>query len=698
MRRQNNFLKDVKCIDDALIIVWKNGLCGYKTLEGQMITEFKYDDANCFTRGFAKVYKNNFIGLIDIYGNEVIDLIYQKVEELSYYIFKVQKDYKWSMINLLNKKPLLKEYDKISSYSEGLICVEFKNKIGFMNENGVEIIPISYDYIEFDLDWGSEVFPFFNNGYVLLGKGKSHILFNKNGKELISYIPVCNKNNYSELYKLPELINGFALLKIDNRYLLLNNEGETIIDIESEFAQFMTNEIIIIKDISKKYGCYNTSGELIIPSIYDEITCIDNTLFRVKINNNFGIIDSYNNIIIPIIFSRIIYVCDNWVIVTKNNKYGVINSHNEKIIPIEYERIYFSTFNDGIGKIVTIMKDNNNLEETCTGFINECGEIVIPFGYNNCWVDDFHDGLAIIHKDGKYGFINSYGNLEIQMIYDEIEPFKNKLAKIRIDDKYGYIDNKGTVIVPIIYDEVESFKNGLLTVKNEDKIGVVDFNGKEIISVIYDEILRCDDLDETYSEFIKNGKLIIAKSKFKYELFDFEGKVIVEKNKYSSISFCESGLIKISITINKASGFGSNYDDIPSFNDIEFCKYHRFGYIDCNGIILIPPQYEIVEGTKEGILKVSSGYQNDLYGLFDYNKNEIIIPLIYKTIQIVEAGLLKVQNVNSKFGYVDTQHKTIIPIKYDDISVFFENKAIFQLNGDRGYIDESGNILKVFNM
>jgi len=61
--------------------------------------------------------------------------------------------------------------------------------------------------------------------------------------------------------------------------------------------------------------------------------------------------------------------------------------------------------------------------------------------------------LFSVQKDGKYGIVDSKGNIIAPTIYDEPIYFINeKVAKISKNKKYGVIDKKGRVIVPVIYD------------------------------------------------------------------------------------------------------------------------------------------------------------------------------------------------------------------------------------------------------
>ncbi len=70
---------------------------------------------------------------------------------------------------------LEKEYDEIYFVSEDLIKVGYKDKYGFINKSGKEIIPIKYDYIEE-----------FSEGLARVGLNDKEGFLDKTGKEVVS--------------------------------------------------------------------------------------------------------------------------------------------------------------------------------------------------------------------------------------------------------------------------------------------------------------------------------------------------------------------------------------------------------------------------------------------------------------------------------------------------------------------------------
>ena len=97
-------------------------------------------------------------------------------------------------------------------------------------------------------------------------------------------------------------------------------------------------------------------------------------------------------------------------------------------------------------------------------------------------VDAFIVGLAKVAINGKYGFINTLGEVVIPCEYDDADHFSEGLATVRINGKYGYINKSAELVIPCIYDNKwGSFYNGLCQVKEGEICKVINTQGKVII-------------------------------------------------------------------------------------------------------------------------------------------------------------------------------------------------------------------------
>jgi hypothetical protein len=71
-------------------------------------------------------------------------------------------------------------------------------------------------------------------------------------------------------------------------------------------------------------------------------------------------------------------------------------------------------------------------------------ELVIPYQFDHA--TGFSDGLALVKKDGKFGYINAQGTVVIGIQYDFATPFRNGSATVKKDGKLRKIDKSGSFI------------------------------------------------------------------------------------------------------------------------------------------------------------------------------------------------------------------------------------------------------------
>lgn len=145
--------------------------------------------------------------------------------------------------------------------------------------------------------------------------------------------------------------------------------------------------------------------------------------------------------------------------------------------------------------------------------------LLVPFFMNAqelkelSYVGTLHDGYAPVKKNNQWGFMNAYGELEINFRNDLIENEKvstgidlgvatqkypvmqenRAIIKRNIDgvNYYGFIDEFGKVVIEPQFLNVSLFKNGkALALKlDEEELGKNEVLGKRVISYKYDVVI-----------------------------------------------------------------------------------------------------------------------------------------------------------------------------------------------------------------
>jgi len=136
-------------------------------------------------------------------------------------------------------------------------------------------------------------------------------------------------------------------------------------------------------------------------------------------------------------------------------------------------------------------------------------------------VFDFYEGYAIIERSGRSFVIDETGNIAFSLEGTGIDfaanesgiiRFREGLAPIKADasGKYGFIDTNGNVVIPFIFDfQQRGFRCGLsATIRSIAQTGYVDSAGNVVLSL---SIPR--DGGIAYGDFYEDSAIVfISKS------------------------------------------------------------------------------------------------------------------------------------------------------------------------------------------
>lgn len=284
------------------------------------------------------------------------------------------------------------------------------------------------------------------------------------------------------------------------------------------------------------------------------------------------------------------------------------------------------------------------------------------------------------YDNGKWGVINSYGELIVKASYDDmiVIPDSTKAVFICAYDvnyaegtyKTKAINAKGKDIIQG-YETIEAITNidknknsyyesNVLKVKKDGKYGLCDFSGKEILASEYESIEPIQG--------IKNSLLI--KKDGKYGLCENTGNVIIEP-KYNKIEKIENNNKNGYIVVNEENKYGIIGVDKTVVLE---CKYEEIKPIASNELFAVKNsnKYKIINKSGE---KVLNDEFDDIQGI----NGENIIAV-----------------KNGKAGVVNKSGDTKIKFNYEEIKAAGAN-YIAKKNDKFGVIDENGNEKIAFN-
>ncbi|MFL5753861.1 MAG: WG repeat-containing protein [Bacteroidia bacterium] len=242
----------------------------YRIGKGLLVPEGSFSDyATGGNPRYLKLKKGNNWQLFDTQKLRLLPLSYPDIRETetdpgdSLPVFVVQKE-KWGLADANGKLLIPCDYDALSS--EFPLRATKENKCGIFDRNGKVIIPCEYDSIENKVVVAMRSGSLEEAEVYRLKKNEAYTYADRNGK-------ICEDVKYTTLHR------GFS-------------------------------------------GRYGPASQL---------------LFQVKYNDKWGIVDSSNQIVIPFIYDELGELVNGNLAARKDGKAGAINLKNEIVFPFSYD-------------------------------------------------------------------------------------------------------------------------------------------------------------------------------------------------------------------------------------------------------------------------------------------------------------------------------------------------------------------------
>ncbi len=231
----------------------------------------------------------------------------------------------------------------------------------------------------------------------------------------------------------------------------------------------------------KKWGYLDTEGRVKIECKYDKVTEFNGGYAAAEVRGNFVVLDQIGTEY-PVNVDRV----DNVKhfseglapVYTVDNRAGFIDTYGNVVVEPQYESVGY--FSGGFAWVKTFDKR--------IGFINRQGEVVIQPQFTKA--NDFspHDGLARVELDGRWGYVNEYGEMMYVDDSEIIGTFYEGLCKGRKDDLVGFFDTNGEWVIPPKFQAVRDFKNGYAAAKSGDQWGLINKDGEWVLNPEYEAV------------------------------------------------------------------------------------------------------------------------------------------------------------------------------------------------------------------
>lgn len=356
---------------------------------------------------------------------------------------------------------------QVKSFREGLAPYRHSGDYGLIDTTGQIICKPQYEEIE-GFSGGVSLVTKFDGSYRTYG------FINKEGREVVP----ASYDYGDRLFERSTRIPGVLLVRKKNLYTAYNYQGEILLpERYTMVSSFRDGRSLVFRD--GHYGFINKSWEEIIPAEYEEAKEFQRGRALVKKAGLWGMIDLEGQSLLDFQYESIANLSGlNRLLVKSNGLYGHVSVEGEILIPA----IYGSLGRLKEGRMKMILGDLH-------GYINSEGQVIIEPEYE--WAGDFSQGRAIAKKDGKWGHIDTLNQVITPFKYDKTAPFGNGYGGIQMGALYGKVNLKGKIIIPCAYHGIGHFKAGVAPVlKREDgkKLrGLIDTNGRIVLPCQYEE-------------------------------------------------------------------------------------------------------------------------------------------------------------------------------------------------------------------
>ena len=668
-----------------------------------------------------QIYKENGkFGIKDAQNKVVVNPIYRDIKTSKFGVFAMQSiEQKWAIFNSEGVQISAFVYDRMEQNLPNIIEVRQGAKIGLVNEDGKQLIPVNYHkitpigkvYLAQKTAVNNSMQPIaFEYRGAIVTKGNVTGFIDQNNKMILpmQYEKIKATANF-------ELANGIidivGLIVVKNgQYGIVNQSGQSVIIAQYNYINALNRLGLGELQKNGKKGLYNKKLEIVIEPKFDEITILNDQLFAGKLNNIWTIYDSKKADKVYAEVDGIYPFANGFSRIKKGAKWSILSPDGNVLLPFEYsgvtpfgqnvllekEHQRFIYTSNGMVKpynflsVISWRNLNDKLKPAQTlegkfGYINDNGTFVIDAIYDEA--KDFDQGVAIVKKDNLYGFINEKGEL-IQPIAYQIPNLNQKPTTLLVQKKslYGYMDYQGNQLIDCQYESIAPFGK-FMRAKRNGKWGWIDQQEKAVIPFQFDFIENYEKGKERF-RYQNDGKL----GWINYQTTKNELQTLSEWADDIEISEADVRNVRVGNyfgLINQSNEFiiPVRYETKIVFDKFEkaVVKENGFwGMVDKGGNIVIPTIYQ--ERFRFGKNQLACVLKNDKYGVVDYNGN-IVIPTIYDSFIYTDYEYWTVKK-NNKYGITDDKGQLIIPIEYEKVFPYINHLALAKKDGQWGYINE----------
>lgn len=713
-------------------VVEKEDKFGILDADLKTVIPLLYEDLHCYKLEYCLAKKNGKWGVIDGQGKTIVPHEYRDIEYSKDATYLVSLDYKWGVINQANEVLMPFHYGGLKYVGGNRYLGKTGRYWQLIDEHGTTVSEQKIDRIK----RGNTA-----NG-VIFKKEKKWGLIGANGQVLLEaiyddirwfireeqyQIALVKQEGKYGLYHLSdgwieaiqyERINRVSddkphyIVSLDKLQGYKENRERTILDIK--YQQIYSIKVdgehyLKVKNQEGRIGLFDLEGQMILPMEYIKMGLLTkpggspmNLLFLKK-ESSAEIYDLQKRSLVINSQEEIKHLEHN-AFAIRNDQWRLVFLDNPTYKGQVYDdiEVFKDKKDDAFGlkptrfyKVKKLQEQDGQKLKPKYGLIDAKGKEVFPPEFLSFRFLD--EQFMLCNKNNRYGFYDLQQDTFLGIAYESILPVENGFivsSKLESQEKvqYGLIDKELNAVIPMQYDRLEN-NGGGFTAQLDGKYGLLDSSGAIRWPFEYDGLV-----------VNSASNLVFVKEQGKWGIKDLEGKQMVEpmlehpwlskesplpiqrKGKYGYLNYLGKEIVPCEYD------YAENFKEQMAIvgND------QLYGVINLKNELLVPINYDtIVRSAFDENFVVAKRKKKEetlQWGVFT-PKGESLLPMVYDTIWWEYENKTYVLGRQGQFGLVDKRGKELLPIQYEELSVWDHRMIYVRQNGKQGLLDKRGREL-----
>lgn len=470
---------------------------GYLDTLGGVVAAPEYGFTLDFVNGAGIVFCNGKWGMLNTSGQEVLPCQYDGIEFLPNSNNRMVRVYvqepKYGLIDTLGQLRVRTMYEQLGSFAEGRLAVNNADNWGFVNIDGLEVIPCRFREVQN-----------FQEGLAAVRLGRSWGFIDKQGDVEIDFLyrragnfsngltwviaengKAGFVNRQNEFVIQPrfdrayDFYKGVARVVEDGKFTLIDTLGRYLLRQRfTDIGPFNQHGVAVVSYGNERvrYGLINLQGQMLSTEDFLGIEVFSEGLAVAKGKDGYGYIDTTGRLVIPCRYSRAGNFSEGRAVVQLAGQCGYIDAQGNEIIPCRYSRC--QDFSGGRAVVYQGIRK--------AGLIGHNGEQIVEPSLDRLL--KFQEGRGLMRDDDYRFYYITENSSQHESYYQHASAFQHGVAVVQINGKWGIINQKGIEIIPPKYDWIDDFDNGFARVKIQGYNGLSNLAGEIIVKPHYEFI------------------------------------------------------------------------------------------------------------------------------------------------------------------------------------------------------------------